>query len=79
MVSLVLQQLFSDPVIATSEQLVPFIGQDLVGMSCEVLCLLSELTNINFTQFTVIVVGRVATEGGLWTSIVSDLHFILLC
>ena len=32
-------------------------------MSCGELCLLSELANIDFTQFNVIVVGRVATEG----------------
>ena len=56
----------------------PFSGQDLVGMSCGELCLLSELANIDFTQFNVIVVGRVATEGpnlasGLPESGVSDL------
>ena len=42
--------------IAMSEQLAPFSCQDLVGMSCGELCLLSELANINFTQFNVIVV-----------------------
>jgi len=74
-----LQQLFSDPVIATSEQLAPFSGQDLVGMSCGELCLLSELANIDFTQFKVIAVGRVATEGpnlasGLQSSQISILY-----
>jgi len=37
---------------------VPFSGQDLVGMSCRELCLLSELANIDFTQLNVIAVGR---------------------
>jgi len=46
-----------------SEQLAPSSGQDLVGMSCVELCLLSELSNIDFTLFNVIVVSRVATEG----------------
>jgi len=46
-----------------SEQLAPLCGQDLVGMSCGELCLLSKLSNIDFTKFNVIVVGRVATEG----------------
>ena len=32
-------------------------------MSCGELCLLSELANIDFTQFNVTVVGRVAIEG----------------
>jgi len=32
-------------------------------MSCEELCLHSELANIDFTQFNVMVVGRVAAEG----------------
>jgi len=46
-----------------SEQLAPFGGQDLVGISCGELCLLSELASIDFTQLNVTVVGRVATEG----------------
>jgi len=32
-------------------------------MSCGDLCLLSDLANIDFTQFKVIAVGRVTTEG----------------
>jgi len=48
-------------------------------MSCGELCLLSELANIDFTHFTVIVVGRVATEGpnlapGLHSSRISILY-----
>ena len=48
-------------------------------MSCGELCLLSELANIDFTQFNVIVVGRVATEGpnlasGLQLSQISILY-----
>jgi len=63
-----------------SEQLAPFSNQDLVGMSCKELCLLSELTSIRFTQFTVIVVDRVATEGpnlasGLQSSWISILYY----
>jgi len=58
---------------------VPFSGQDLVGMSCGELCLLSEFANIDFTQFNAIVVGRVATEGpnlasGLQSSLISILY-----
>jgi len=52
-------------------------------MSCEELCLLNELTNIDFTQFTVTVVGRVATEGlnlasGLQSSQISILYTPML-
>jgi len=62
-----------------SEQLAPFSGQDLVGMSCGELHLLSELANIDFTQINVIAVGRMATEGpnlasGLQLSQISVLY-----
>jgi len=55
------------------------VAKDLVGISCEELCLLSELANIDFTKFTAIVVGRVATEGpnlaaGLQSSQISILY-----
>jgi len=48
-------------------------------MSYGELCLLSELAGIDFTQFTVIAVGRVATEGpnlasGLQSSRISILY-----
>jgi len=48
-------------------------------MSFGELCLLSELANIDFTQFNVILVGRVATEGphlasGLQSSWISILY-----
>jgi len=62
-----------------TEQLAPFSGQNLVGMSCEELCLLSELAYIDFTQFTVIVVGGVATEGPNLRSGLQSSRASILC